>query len=144
MNAYLARNGRPSSSRAGSAHNKTLSEHSFMGIGDWFKRNAGEMVVARPDEAKAFVVWKHPDPTIPKFAQLTVNSDEQAVFFRDGKVVGTLGPGRHTLDSTNLPFFSNLLDSVTGGRLFITEVFFVTMRENTGVKFGGPIGNVED
>jgi membrane protease subunit (stomatin/prohibitin family) len=115
-----------------------------MGIGDWFKRNAGEMVVARPDEAKAFVVWKHPDPTIPKFAQLTVNSDEQAVFFRDGKVVGTLGPGRHTLDSTNLPFLSNLLDSVTGGRLFITEVFFVTMRENTGVKFGGPIGNVED
>lgn len=115
-----------------------------MGIGDWFKRNAGELVIARPDEAKAFVVWKHPDPTIPKFSQLTVNSDEQAVFFRDGKVVGTLGPGRHTLDSTNIPFLSNLLDSVTGGRLFITEVFFVTMRENTGVKFGGPVGNVED
>ena len=115
-----------------------------MGIGDFFKRNIGELVIARPDEAKTFVVWKHPDPTIPKFSQLTVNSDEQAVFFRDGKVVGTLGPGRHTLDSTNIPFLSNLLDSVTGGRLFITEVFFVTMRENTGVKFGGPIGNVED
>ncbi len=143
MNAYLARNGPPFTTRA-PARKQTFAEHSLMGIGDWFKRNASEMVVARPDEAKAFVVWKHPDPTIPKFAQLTVNSDEQAVFFRDGKVVGTLGPGRHTLDSTNLPFLSNLLDSVTGGRLFITEVFFVTMRENTGVKFGGPIGNVED
>ncbi|MBL8859877.1 MAG: SPFH domain-containing protein [Planctomycetes bacterium] len=115
-----------------------------MGIGDWIKRNVGELVIARPDDAKNFIVWKHPDPTIPKFSQLTVNSDEQAVFFRDGKVVGTLGPGRHTLDSTNIPFLSNLLDSVTGGRLFITEVFFVTMRENTGVKYGGPIGNVED
>lgn len=115
-----------------------------MGVSDWFKRNVGELVIARPDDAKSFVVWKHPDPTIPKFSQLTVNSDEQAVFFRDGKVVGTLPPGRHTLDSTNIPFLSNLLDSVTGGRLFITEVFFVSMREFTGVKFGGPIGNVED
>ncbi|MDZ4771636.1 MAG: SPFH domain-containing protein [Planctomycetota bacterium] len=115
-----------------------------MGIGDWFKRSTGELVIARPDDAKSFVVWKHKDPTIPKFSQLTVNSDEQAVFFRDGKVVGTLGPGRHTLDSTNIPFLSNLLDSFTGGRLFITEVFFVSMREFTGAKFGGPVGNVED
>lgn len=115
-----------------------------MGVVDWFKRGVGEMVIARPDDAKAHVVWKHPDPTIPMKAQLTVNSDEQAVFFRDGKVMGTLGPGRHTLDSSNIPFLSNLVDSFTGGRLFITEVFFVTMREFTGAKFGGPIGHVED
>lgn len=115
-----------------------------MGVTDWFKRGVGEMMIARPDDAKAHVVWKHPDPTVPKLSQLTVQADERAVFFRDGKVVGTLGPGRHTLDSTNIPFLSNLLDSFTGGRLFITEVFFVTMRENTGVKFGGPIGYVED
>src|SRR5690349_12927787 len=123
---------------------RSTGEDTHMGIGDWFKRSTGELVIARPDEAKTFVVWKHKDPTIPKFSQLTVNSDEQAVFFRDGKVVGTLGPGRHTLDSTNIPFLSNLLDKFTGGRLFITEVFFVSMREFTGVKFGGPVGNVED
>ena len=115
-----------------------------MGVIDWFKRGVGELMIARPDEAKAFVVWKHPDPTIPMKSQLTVMADEQAIFMRDGKVVGTLGPGRHTLDSSNIPFLSNLVDSFTGGRLFITEVFFVTTRENTGVRFGGPIGNVED
>lgn len=115
-----------------------------MGVIDWFKRGVGELMIARPDEAKPFVVWKHPDPTIPMKSQLTVMADEQAVFLRDGKVVGTLGPGRHTLDSSNIPFLSNLVDSFTGGRLFITEVFFVTTRENTGVRFGGPIGNVED
>lgn len=115
-----------------------------MGVMDWFKSGVGELMIARPDEAKGFVVWKHPDPTIPMKSQLTVMADEQAVFMRDGKVVGTLGPGRHTLDSANIPFLSNLIDSFTGGRLFITEVFFVTMRENTGVRFGGPIGAVED
>jgi len=115
-----------------------------MGVIDWFKRGVGELMVARPDDAKAFVVWKHPDPTIPMKAQLTVESDECAVFFRDGKVVATLGPGRHTLDSVNLPFLSNLVDSFTGGNVFVTEVFFVNVREHTGIKFGGRIGHVED
>ncbi|MGD2019386.1 MAG: SPFH domain-containing protein, partial [Planctomycetota bacterium] len=80
-----------------------------MGMIDWFKRGVGEMMVARPDGTKAQVVWKHPDPTIPMKAQLTVESDEVAVFFRDGKVVEVMQPGRYTLDSSNLPFLSNLV-----------------------------------
>jgi membrane protease subunit (stomatin/prohibitin family) len=115
-----------------------------MGVMDWFKRGVGEMMVARPDAAKAHVVWKHPDPTIPMKAQLTVEADEKAVFFRDGKVVKVMEPGRYTLDSSNLPFLSNLVDSFTGGNVFITEVFFVNTREHTGIKFGGRIGHVED
>ncbi len=115
-----------------------------MGVMDWLKRGVGEMMIARPDDAKSQIVWKHPDPTIPMKSQLTVQADEQAVFFRDGKVVGTLPPGRHTLDSMNLPFLSNLVDSFTGGNVFRAEVFFVTTREFTGVKFGGRIGHVED
>jgi len=115
-----------------------------MGVIDWFKRGVGEMMVARPDDAKSQVVWKHPDPTIPMKSQLTVEADEKAVFFRDGKVIEILDPGRHTLDSSNLPFLSNLVDSFTGGNVFIAEVFFVNTREHTGVKFGGRIGHVED
>ena len=115
-----------------------------MGLMDWFKRGVGEMMVARPDDAKSQVVWKHPDPTIPMGSQLTVQADEVAVFFRDGKIVQTMGPGRHTLDSSNLPFLSELIDSFTGGDVFRAEVFFVSSREHPGVKFGGRIGHVED
>jgi membrane protease subunit (stomatin/prohibitin family) len=115
-----------------------------MAIIDWFKRGVGEMMVARPDDAKPHVVWKHPDPTIPMKSQLTVEADEQAVFFKDGKVVATLEAGRHTLDTSNLPFLSDLIDKFTGGDVFIAEVFFVNIREHTGVKFGGRIGHVED
>ena len=61
-----------------------------MGVMDFFKRGVREMMIARPDEAKAQVVWKHPDPTIPMKSQLTVEADEKAVFFKDGKVVATL------------------------------------------------------
>ncbi len=115
-----------------------------MGMIDWFKRGTQEMMVARPDGTKSQIVWKHPDPTIPNKAQLTVDSDERAVFFRDGKVQGTLDPGRHSLETGNIRFLSNLVDSFTGGNVFVAEVFFVNVREHTGIKFGGRIGHVED
>ncbi len=115
-----------------------------MSMLDWFQRGTQEMMVARPDGTKAQVVWKHPDPTIPMKSQLTVDADEKAIFFRDGQVVSVLEPGRHALDSDNLPFLSNLVDSFTGGNVFISEVFFVNVREHPGIKFGGRIGHVED
>ena len=115
-----------------------------MGIGDFLKRGVSEMMVARPDEAKGFIIYKHPDKTIPMKSQLTVDSDELAVFFKDGKVQGIIQPGRHTLETSNIPFLSNFIDSFTGGDVLMAEVFFVTMRELPDFKFGGRIGAVED
>ncbi len=115
-----------------------------MGIGSFLKRGVKEMMIARPDEAKNFAIYKHPDQTIPNYAQLTVDSDEVAVFFKDGKVEGKLPPGRHTLNSSNIPFLSNLVDSFTGGNVLIAEVFFVSTRQFPSIKFGGRIGSVED
>ena len=115
-----------------------------MGIGDFLKRGVSEMMVARPDEAKNFIIYKHPDKTIPMKSQLTVDSDEIALFFRHGKIVGLVQPGRHTLDTSNIPFLSNFIDSFTGGNVLMAEVWFVTMREMADFKFGGRIGSVED
>ncbi|MFH1130899.1 MAG: SPFH domain-containing protein [Pseudomonadota bacterium] len=115
-----------------------------MGIGNFIKRGVQEMMVARPDEAKDLIIFKHPDKTVPMKAQLTVDQDEVALFFRDGKVVGLVQPGRHTLESSNIPFLSNLVDSFTGGDVLMAEVFFITMREMPSLKFGGRIGDVED
>ncbi len=115
-----------------------------MGIGSFLKRGVQEMMIARPDEAKNFAIYKHPDQTSPNYAQLTVDSDEVAVFFKDGKVEGKLPPGRHTLNSSNIPFLSNLVDSFTGGNVLIAEVFFVSTRQFPSIKFGGRIGSVED
>ncbi len=115
-----------------------------MGVMDWFKRNTQEMVVARPDDTKTQIVWKHPDNTIPMMSKLTVDADERAVFFRDGKARNTFNSGRYTLSTSNFPFLGGLVDSLTGGDLFLAEVFFVNTREHTGIKFGGRIGHVED
>jgi membrane protease subunit (stomatin/prohibitin family) len=115
-----------------------------MGIIDFIKGGVAEMAIARPDAAKDQWVYKHPDQTIPWKAQLTVDSDEVALFFKDGKYVSQLAAGRHTLDASNIPFLGQLIDKFTGGNIFICEVFFVTTRENPSNKFGTSIGDVMD
>ena len=112
----------------------------FQTVKDESKRN----FIARADEAKDDIIYKYPEHNIRMMTQLTVASDEVALFVKDGKVEGKLGPGRHSLDSHNVPFVSRLLEKFTGGNLFVAEVFFVSIREFAGIKFGGPIGDVRD
>ena len=115
-----------------------------MGIMDFIKGGVKELAIARPDEAKDYWVYKHPDQTIPMKAQLTVDQDEIAMFFKDGQYVGSFSAGRHTLDSSNIPFLGQLVDKFTGGNVFIAEVFFVTTREHPMIKFGTSVGDVPD
>jgi len=115
-----------------------------MGIINFVKRGAREMAVARPDNMKDYWVYKHPDQTIPMKAQLTVDSDETALFFRDGKFIGQFAAGRYTLETSNIPFLNLLVDKFTGGDLFIAEVFFVNTREQPSIKFGTSVGDVPD
>lgn len=115
-----------------------------MGLFDTIKGEAQRNFIARPDAAKNDIIYKYPETNIRMMTQLTVFADEMALFVKDGQVVGKLGPGRHTLDTNNVPFISRLLEKFTGGNLFISEVFFVSTREFAGLKFGGPIGDVRD
>ncbi|WP_164010437.1 SPFH domain-containing protein [Pyxidicoccus trucidator] len=115
-----------------------------MGIFDSIKGEAKRNFIARADTAKGDIIYKYPENNIRMLTQLTVDADEVALFVKDGKVEGKLGPGRHSLDTNNIPFLSRLIEGFTGGNLFISEVFFVSVREFAGVKFGGPIGDVRD
>ena len=115
-----------------------------MGIFDSLKSEAQRNFIARADEAKNQIIYKYPERNIRIMTQLTVQADEVALFVKDGVVAGKLGPGRHNLDTNNIPFLSALLEKVTGGNLFVAEVYFVTTREFPQVKFGGPIGDTRD
>ena len=115
-----------------------------MGIVDFVKGGVQRMMIARPDAQKDKVVFKHPDQTFPFWSQLTVDADECALFFRDGNVVATLPPGRHTLQTQNYPFLNTLVDKFTGGNVFISEIFFVLTRPLYNQGFGDTIGSMRD
>ena len=51
---------------------------------NFVKDGVREMLIHRPDDKKDLIIYKHPEQTIPKYSQLTIDSDEGAVFFRDG------------------------------------------------------------
>ena len=115
-----------------------------MGIFDFVKKGAQELFIARPDEARGLLVYKHADQTIPNKAQIIVMRDECALFYKDGQFVGQLADGVHKFDTQNIPFLDQLVDKFTGGNLHRAEIWFVTLREVGGLKFGGRIGDVED
>jgi len=111
---------------------------------DSLKNEAQRNFIARSDAAKNDILYAYPERNVRMMTQLTVGADEVAVFVKDGQLQGKLGPGRHTLETQNIPFLGRLLEGATGGNLFVAEIYFVSVREFPGVKFGGPIGDVRD
>src|ERR671937_383830 len=91
-----------------------------------FSQEVRREFIARPDTAKGQILFKWPDTNIRKLTQLTVQQDELAVFFRDGRVQGTIQPGRVTLDSSEIPFLGLLVDAASGGQLFPAQPYFVS------------------
>jgi membrane protease subunit (stomatin/prohibitin family) len=115
-----------------------------MGIVDFVKGGVREMMIARPDNLKHLIVYKHPDQNFPFWSQLTVDSDECALFFKDGVYQGWLPAGRHTMQTQNIPFLNNLVNKFTGGDVFISEIYFVKTQPIRSIPFGGKLESMED
>ncbi|HKP88135.1 MAG TPA: SPFH domain-containing protein, partial [Blastocatellia bacterium] len=70
-------------------------------------------------------------------AQLIVQENQSAVFFRDGKALDTFGPGRHTLTTMNVPLLTKLLSLPFGGKSpFQASVMFVARHTFQDLKWG--------
>ena len=100
--------------------------------------------IAVPDDKKSQIVYKWPDHNIRKFTRAIVNADELAMFVNTGKVVATMGPGRHQIDADEIPGLGILIDFATGGNAYKAELYFVGTREFPGNNFGGRIDDAQD
>jgi len=61
-----------------------------------------------------------------------------------GKVMGVLPPGQHTLDATELPFLGMFIDWASAGNAFKAELYFVGTREYPSMRFGGRLDDIQD
>jgi membrane protease subunit (stomatin/prohibitin family) len=100
--------------------------------------------IAVPDARKGQIVFKWPDLNIRRFTKAIVAPDEIAVFMYQGKVAGTLPPGQHSVDATELPFLGTFVDMATGGNQYRVELYFISTREFPDLRFGGRIDDVQD
>ncbi|MCU1645966.1 MAG: uncharacterized protein JWN03_6241 [Nocardia sp.] len=100
--------------------------------------------IAVPDNRKNQLVYKWPDVSIRRYSRAIVNADETALLLKSGQVVAALGPGRHRIDADELPVLGALVDTISGGKFYRAELFFVSTREFPSIKFGGRIADVTD
>src|SRR3712207_4417920 len=99
-------------------------------------------LIEHPDEYTDEIVRRVPEHGSGEFrlgSQLVVRESQRAVFFRDGKALDVFGPGRHTISTNNIPLLTGLLGLPFGGDSpFRAEIYFVSMREFTNLKWGTP------
>ncbi len=69
-------------------------------------------------------------------AQLIVQENQEAVFFRDGKAMDRFGPGRHTLTTMNVPFITRILTIPWEKSPFQAQVYFVGKQTFLDQKWG--------
>src|SRR5215510_5136823 len=70
-------------------------------------------------------------------AQLIVQENQSAVFFRDGKALDTFSAGRHTLTTMNVPLLTRLISIPFGGNSpFQASVMFVGRQTFQDLKWG--------
>jgi membrane protease subunit (stomatin/prohibitin family) len=94
------------------------------------------------DEGRKEMVHRFPERGSGDFrigSQLIVRESQAAIFFRDGKALDVFGAGRHTITTANIPLLVDLIGKAFSGQTpFKAEVYFVTTRELTDLKWGTP------
>lgn len=99
-------------------------------------------VVEYPSEMADELVHRFPETGVADLrfgSQVIVRESQAAVFFRDGRALDVLGPGRHTITTANVPLLTDLLGKLFGDRTpFTAEIYFVSMREFADRKWGTP------
>ncbi len=82
-------------------------------------------------------IWKHPCEDFNGLTQLFVHESQEAIFFMNGQALDLFGPGRHTLETENLPLLSRVLRRITGDKTpFHCEVYFINKTEQMSIKWG--------
>lgn len=100
----------------------------FIEVLEWDDPSGEEMVHRIPAEGTGEIKFG---------AQLVVNENQAAVFFRDGRALDVLGPGRHTLTTQNLPLLTKALSLPFNFKSpFRVAVYFVAMKTFTSLTWG--------
>lgn len=93
------------------------------------------------------VAQRFPKVSLKYGSQVIVMENQWAVFFRDGKALDVLGPGRHTITSANIPILTELVKRLgIIGDIFECEVVYVNnsqLRANFGGQaYSAPSGQI--
>ena len=82
-------------------------------------------------------IWKSEIEDFNTGAQLIVHESQEAIFFMNGQALDLFGPGRHTLETQNIPLVSKFFNKPKGDETpFHCEIYFINKTEQMSIKWG--------
>jgi membrane protease subunit (stomatin/prohibitin family) len=85
-----------------------------------------DLVRWSPQGNSTIYAYRFPETNLSTYTQLIVQESQEAVLFSKGRIVGKFGPGKHTLNTENLPVLRTLFGIPFGSKNpFTAEVWFV-------------------
>ncbi|MDP2693097.1 MAG: SPFH domain-containing protein [bacterium] len=85
-----------------------------------------DLVSWAPQGNHTIYAYRFPQTNLSTFTQLLVSESQEAILFSKGQIVGKFGPGKHTLNTENLPILRTLYGLPFDGKNpFMAEVWFV-------------------
>ncbi|MDX9799029.1 MAG: SPFH domain-containing protein [Bacteroidales bacterium] len=85
-----------------------------------------DLVKWMPQGNETIYAYKFPEKNLSTYTQLIVQESQESILFSKGQIVGKFGPGKHTLNTENLPILRSLYGLPFGGKNpFTAEVWFV-------------------
>lgn len=91
------------------------------------------------DDSSDTIVYKYPmdGRQIMYGSKLTVRESQVAIFMNKGKIADVFTPGMYTLQTSNLPIFTQLMSWGYGFKSpFVADVYFVNTKQFTNERWG--------
>ena len=80
----------------------------------------------KPKSNEFVFAYRFPQTNLSTFTQLIVYESQEALLYSKGKLMGKFGPGKHTLDTENLPILRSFFGLPFGGKNpFTAEIWIV-------------------
>jgi membrane protease subunit (stomatin/prohibitin family) len=82
-------------------------------------------------------IWRSGVEDFNTGTQLIVHESQEAIFFMNGQALDLFGPGRHTLETQNIPLIRKFLSKPTNDQTpFHCQVYFINKAEQMSIKWG--------
>lgn len=95
----------------------------------------------KPESNEFVFAYRYPQTNLSTYTQLIVYESQEALLFSKGQLMGKFGPGKHTLDTENLPVLRSLFGIPFGGKNpFTAEIWIVNKLYPANLGWG--VGNM--